>query len=273
MASDLYRRLEVSPEASDDEIKKSFRRLALRYHPDRNFQNQEAEERFKDVNYAYSVLGNNEKRRRYDLYREFQTSSARWGFSITGPHERFLEDLFLHANLSDLGKGFPWNLETLFHNHPLFSVANSTFQYLNRFYQTVRKDQPSDNNRFSRLFSGLTGDFDKVGKSFRSFMKRDYYSSKNSGVSRAGKTGSGKSSELNNGFNEDIDWTLPLTSDEAVNGARLTVSFLQDSCWEKVMVQVPPGIREGVKLRVRSKGNLKSGSTERGDLYLRVLLL
>jgi molecular chaperone DnaJ len=65
---DYYRILGVGREASAEEIKKAYRKLALQHHPDRNRDNPEAEERFKEASEAYSVLGNNEKRQIYDQY-------------------------------------------------------------------------------------------------------------------------------------------------------------------------------------------------------------
>jgi len=63
---DLYKVLEVSREAPQDEIRRSYRRLARKYHPDANPGDREAEERFKEVQHAYEVLSNPEKRREYD---------------------------------------------------------------------------------------------------------------------------------------------------------------------------------------------------------------
>ncbi|MBP5230977.1 MAG: DnaJ domain-containing protein, partial [Clostridia bacterium] len=65
---DCYEVLGVSKDASDSEIKKAFYTLAKKYHPDANPGNKEAEQRFKEVNEAYSVLSDSEKRARYDQY-------------------------------------------------------------------------------------------------------------------------------------------------------------------------------------------------------------
>jgi curved DNA-binding protein CbpA len=64
---DYYQILGVRKEASDEDIRKAFRRQALRYHPDHNPGNpKEAEEKFKEINEAYEVLGNEQKKRYYD---------------------------------------------------------------------------------------------------------------------------------------------------------------------------------------------------------------
>ncbi|MBW1761874.1 MAG: J domain-containing protein [Deltaproteobacteria bacterium] len=67
---DLYKILEVSRDASPEEIKKSYRRLAKKLHPDRNPDDKAAEERFKDVSSAYAVVSDAEKRKLYDQFGE-----------------------------------------------------------------------------------------------------------------------------------------------------------------------------------------------------------
>ena len=65
---DYYAVLGLEKGASDDEIKRAFRKLAIKYHPDKNQGNKEAEEKFKDINEAYQVLSDPEKKARYDQF-------------------------------------------------------------------------------------------------------------------------------------------------------------------------------------------------------------
>jgi molecular chaperone DnaJ len=66
VADELYKTLGVSKDASEDEIKKAYRKLARKYHPDRNPDDKQAEEKFKEVSAAYDVLSDPEKRKEYD---------------------------------------------------------------------------------------------------------------------------------------------------------------------------------------------------------------
>jgi curved DNA-binding protein len=65
---DYYNILGVGKNSSDEEIKRAYRKLAMKYHPDRNPNKKEAEERFKEINEAYAVLSDKEKRKQYDTF-------------------------------------------------------------------------------------------------------------------------------------------------------------------------------------------------------------
>ena len=70
---DYYEVLGVTRSASEQEIKSAYRKLALQYHPDRNPNNPDAEERFKECTEAYTVLADAEKRASYDRFLEYIT--------------------------------------------------------------------------------------------------------------------------------------------------------------------------------------------------------
>ncbi len=118
---DYYKTLGVSKNATADEIKKAYRKLARKHHPDVNPGDKKAEERFKDINEAYEVLGDSSKRARYDQlgssYQEWQQHGAPGGFdwgrwtsgSSGGARTEYsgnLDDLFGQGGLGDFSDFF-----------------------------------------------------------------------------------------------------------------------------------------------------------------------
>lgn len=137
---DYYKILGVNPDAGEEDIKKAYRQLALRYHPDRNPGNKQAEEKFKEISEAYGVLIDKEKRRQYDQFR-----SAKWNFADAGrgntgnfsySQEDILKDLFMNPFARDI-----------------FSQLSQDFEHLG-----LRFDQNFLNNLF---FAGMSGTIER----------------------------------------------------------------------------------------------------------------
>jgi len=275
MIRDLYQTLKISPETSDEEVKRAYRRIALLYHPDRNQAGVKTEDLFKEANYAYSILGDREKRKRYDLYREFMKQSARWGISPSPSQERILNDLFLDPKFPGLGKWLEEILRAkgLSGNGRTFrTFSRATLQLLRQIYQEEKKRVPRKKRQFPRISSYPKTMLKKVGSAFNppgGAWRRGVRTEKSPPSGAADPSGPGRAGR-NQGA--DIEWTLPLTREEATHGTRLTLSFFRDSHWDRLSLLVPPSTREGVRLRVRNKGNRIACSDETGDLYLRVMI-
>ena len=93
MPRDYYDILGVSKSATDEELKKAYRKLAVKYHPDKNPNNKEAEEKFKEAAEAYSVLSDKDKRQRYDQFGHDGLKQNGFGGGFSG-HGMSMDDIF-----------------------------------------------------------------------------------------------------------------------------------------------------------------------------------
>jgi curved DNA-binding protein len=100
---DYYKTLGVDKNSTPEAIKKAYRQMALKYHPDRNKGDKEAEEKFKEINEAYAVLSDPEKKRQYDM------------FGADGFHQRYSqEDIFRGFDIGDIFKDMGFGTSDIF---------------------------------------------------------------------------------------------------------------------------------------------------------------
>ncbi len=219
---DYYNILGVNREANEREIKQAYRRLARKYHPDVNPGDKSAEARFKQINEAYEVLSDKEKRQKYNQFGD------QWQYA----------DRFAQAG----GQGTPfWN----------FSQAGGT----QRFH-------------FEEADLGsLFGDLFRSGTRSRRARPR---------------------------HGQDVDYPVEVTLEEAYHGTKRTIALRSEepcsschgtgriqnmpcsvcrgsgvvSAVRRLEVKIPPGVKEGSRVRIAGKGKQSYAGGASGDLYL-----
>lgn len=107
MSSNFYDILWVSKTASDDEIKKAYRKLAMKYHPDKNKGDKEAEKKFKEINQAYQTLSDPNKKKQYDMFWQAWWNPFSWAWWAQGFW--WFEDMF--SQFWWAGKSRQWWVE------------------------------------------------------------------------------------------------------------------------------------------------------------------
>ncbi|MCS6834359.1 MAG: DnaJ domain-containing protein, partial [Flammeovirgaceae bacterium] len=121
---DYYKILEVPRTASQEDIKKAYRKLAIKYHPDKNPNNPQAEQRFKELNEAYEVLSDPEKRKKYDQFGENWEFAEQYagagakGYGYNGGKGTYttfsFDDIFGNESESNSDGGFRDIFESIF---------------------------------------------------------------------------------------------------------------------------------------------------------------
>jgi DnaJ-class molecular chaperone len=259
---DYYATLELGLDATEDEIRRTYRRLALQWHPDRNPGNPRAEERFKEISEAYAVLIDPAKRGVYD-----QTREAGGPRDVGASREDLFRDLF---------------------NDPR---ASAIFEELAR--ELGRMGMRVDRRDFERtLFGGrvmVTGGVFVISPltpvrllwGLGRAALRGARAAERAEAARAlparggllaraieaGRRLLGHADPATGAGQGDVTFPLRLTLAEAGGGARKRVTLRRADGDDEVVVTIPAGTRPGTRLRLRGKGRrLASGA--RGDAYL-----
>ena len=270
---DYYKVLGVSREASDEEIRKAYKKLARQYHPDVKPGDKEAAEKFKQIQEAYEVLGDPEKREQYDRYGAAFQGAGRgprgqgrpFTWTTTGGGgpidlEELLGGMFGGGGgfggfggtrqaqpRAQKGEDLTLEIEVPFlvaaegGNHSLQLRKDSQVERL-----SVKIPAGVENGSVIRLAGqghpgangGPTGDLLLTVKvSPHPYFRRE---------------------------GADLLLDLPVTPSEAVLGAKVEVPTLSEGM---VTVTVPPGTSSGQKLRLRGKGVMNPKTKQRGDQY------
>ena len=234
---DYYDVLGVSRNADESQIKKAYRKLAKKYHPDTNAGNAEAEQKFKEVTEAYDVLGDKEKRKMYDQFGHAafdQTAGAGAGYGNAG------------AGFGGPGGGF-WRT---------YSSGGPDGGYQEYHFEGGNMDD---------IFGDIFGDIFNHGSGTGGGGR----SSRSSGFGGSGFRGG---SFPQKGSNVHADVTVGF--DEAAFGCDKVVR-LQDPTGrsggvQSLQVHIPAGIDTGKSIRLKGKGMPGANGGEAGDLFLKV---
>jgi len=283
MAEDYYQRLGVTRKASDDEIKKAYRKLAKKYHPDVNPGNKSAEEKFKQVGEAFDVLGDAKKRKLYDefgedaaklgwdekkaeAYRQYRSPRSRGG---NGGADGF------HFDFGDAGAGGAQG----------FDFESILGEMLGRQGRGRRRGPMPGADVTARLQVTLDEAVRGGERSFSLSTGKRLTVKIPAGVDTGSKIrlqGQGESGEhggppgdlfleievlphpLVRREGDDLYLDLPVTVREAILGADVRVPTFSGSG----VITLKPGTQSGLKVRLKGKGAPSLTGGAPGDLYL-----
>ncbi len=277
---DYYKTLGVDRSASDDEIKRAYRRLARKYHPDVNLGDATAEARFKEINEAHEALSDPEKRKRYDAFGSNwrRTGSFDEAFRRSAGAGRVpggfggMSDIFGGAGFSDFfealfggggaarGAAAPIKAdveETI--DVSLHDVAEGGTRAI-----TLRIPGHNGETRTRRLNVSIpkaVRDGQRLRVANEGAIRPD--GSRGDLLLRVNSVSDGRFERRGDDLCADVEIGLA----EAMLGTRVSVPTISGG---SLGVRVPPETRDGTVLRLRGQGLTKFGRDDKGDMRVRV---
>ncbi|WP_424686898.1 MAG: molecular chaperone DnaJ [Halarcobacter ebronensis] len=248
---DYYELLEVARDSDKGTIKKAYRKMAMKYHPDKNPDDTEAEERFKAVNEAYQVLSDEEKRSIYDRYGKAGLEGHGQGGGFSGGFDdlsSIFEEMFGGSGFGGFGGGSRRQRKT--YNYNLDIAIEVTIE-------------------FNEAIFGCKKDIEFKYKDACSDCKGT--GAKNGKLNTCPHCDGQGQVHMRQGF-----MTFAQTCPHC-NGTGQAVTSKCNTCngtgydekKETFEVNIPEGVNDGNRIRVSNKGNIAPDGT-RGDLYLQI---
>jgi len=261
---DYYKTLGVSEDATSEEIKKTYRKLAFQYHPDRNPGNEET---MKEVNEAYAVLSDPGKRREYDSCRRSYGSFAKDRFRHAYTEQDIFRDSDIYHIFEELSKTFGFSRpEDIFSRNTFYGTQYRTFEFrghgfsgsffffgpMSRGHPEKMKESPSQTVEAPAYKSSLF---------FRIFLKGlgafQRHVAKKYGLELPER-------------GKDVQDEIKITLEVASSGGKVQYHNMKTADSRDLMIKVPPGIKEGQRIRLKAMGKDGSNGGEAGDLYLNI---
>ena len=223
---DYYAVLGVPRDATEKQIRAAYRKLARQHHPDVNPGNTEAEERFKQINEAYEVLSDPEKRKRYDEV------GSRW--------QEYEQRQRTGQAAGQAGAPFDWGAFG-------GDAPGATYSYRTVDNDDLR-DMFGDESPFSDFFESLFG---------------------GSGPGSAAAGGQRRRPRTRRRTGNDLEQPVEVSLADAYRGTTVQLSIrTADGSTRRIEVKIPPGVRNGSRVRVSGQGGQGEGGGPAGDLYL-----
>lgn len=271
MTKDYYKILGVNRNATAEEIKKAYRKLAIEYHPDKHPNNKQAEERFKLIVEAYQVLGDPNKRRRYDLL------GANW--------EQFSPPSFENFNFQDILNGVKEGVRGIGENFATFmqnTFGENWFGGEAKEGENPREHTLEINITLEEAYTGIDKTIDIFNEILRIKLKAGVADNQILRIK-------GKGKDLYDGTRgdlllkisvmshpkfiregNDLHTDLAISLYTAVLGGKAEVKTLKES----VQVQIPPCTPNGHTLRLKGAGMpLQEAPETLGDLYAKIYVI